>query len=399
MPEVRVLVADDDAVVREALGALISAEESLELVALAAGVAEAVELAERHQPDVAVVDVRMPSGGGFAATRGIYARSPQTAILALSADGDRKMVVDMLRAGATGYVVKGSSGAEIVSAILSTARGESFLSTEIAGEVVGELTEALAREQRELELHARRAERIRSILEPGALQTVFQPIVDLRTGHNVGLEALTRVAVAGREQPAPWFAEAEAVGLGRELETRAAEEALSHLDSVPDDCFIAINLSPSSIDGWCHHDATGAGRCDRIVIEITEHARVDDYEALERELTIARAAGVRIAVDDVGAGFASLHHILNLGPDFIKIDRSLTREVHADRGRRALAKALIAFGAELGSIVVAEGIETRKELETLRDLGVTCGQGFYIARPQPLAAILEQSRADVWGSA
>ena len=386
---VRVLVADDDAVVRGAMRALISAEQSLELVALAEGVADAVELAGTHQPDVAVVDVRMPSGGGLAATRGIRARSPQTKILAFSADGDRKMVIDMLSAGAAGYVVKGVSGAEIVSAIVSTARGESVLSTEIAGGVVGELTDALARERREVEMRAGRAERIKSILEPGFLETVFQPIVDIRTGRHVGLEALTRVGVVGREQPAPWFAEAEAVGLGRELETHAAEAALSHLDLIPDDCFLAVNLSPSSMNGWCVDDA---GRCDRIVIEITEHARVDDYAELERALADARAAGLRVAVDDVGAGFASLRHILNLGPDFIKIDRSLTRDVHTDRSRRALAAALVALSAELGSMAVAEGIETREELDALRALGVHCGQGFYIARPQPLAATLEQMK-------
>jgi len=96
---------------------------------------------------------------------------------------------------------------------------------------------------------------------------------------------------------------------------------------------------------------------------------------------------MRVAVDDVGAGFANLQHILHMGPDFIKLDSSLTKGIESDRSRRALASALISFGAELDAIILAEGIETRAELETLRSLGVRNGQGYYIARPGALPVV------------
>jgi EAL domain-containing protein (putative c-di-GMP-specific phosphodiesterase class I) len=98
-----------------------------------------------------------------------------------------------------------------------------------------------------------------------------------------------------------------------------------------------------------------------------------------------RAMGVRVAIDDAGAGFASLRHTLLLSPDIVKVDISLTRDIDADRGRRALASALISFAEEMGMTIVAEGIETEAELKALRELGVRYGQGYYLAEPGPLA--------------
>jgi len=114
---------------------------------------------------------------------------------------------------------------------------------------------------------------------------------------------------------------------------------------------------------------------------MTEHAPVGDYEALNRALQPLRAGGVRVAVDDAGAGFASLRHILLLVPDIIKLDISLTRGIDTDRPRRALSCALVAFARETSTVIVAEGIETGAELRTLKEIGVSQGQGFLIAKP------------------
>jgi EAL domain-containing protein (putative c-di-GMP-specific phosphodiesterase class I) len=127
-------------------------------------------------------------------------------------------------------------------------------------------------------------------------------------------------------------------------------------------------------------------------VEITEQAQVEDYDELNVALGHLREVGVRIAVDDAGAGYASLRHILRLEPDVIKLDKSLVRNVHRDRPRRALATALISFAAEIGATIVAEGIESAEELDALRDLGVTFGQGYHLARPHrppvaPLVAV------------
>ena len=120
---------------------------------------------------------------------------------------------------------------------------------------------------------------------------------------------------------------------------------------------------------------------ERIVVEMTEHAPVGDYDGLNTALQPLRDAGARVAVDDAGAGFASLRHILLLAPDIIKLDISLTRGIDSDRSRRALSYALVAFARETQTTIVAEGIETEAELRALRDIGVTHGQGFLLARP------------------
>jgi EAL domain-containing protein (putative c-di-GMP-specific phosphodiesterase class I) len=124
---------------------------------------------------------------------------------------------------------------------------------------------------------------------------------------------------------------------------------------------------------------------DRVVLEITEHAHIADYVKLREALTTLRSLGVRLAIDDAGAGYASLRHILQLAPDCIKLDISLTRDIHAVRSQRAMAAALVAFAGETGASIIAEGIETAEELATLRDLGVEFGQGYYLGRPAPLS--------------
>ena len=112
---------------------------------------------------------------------------------------------------------------------------------------------------------------------------------------------------------------------------------------------------------------------------------MDDYEQLAASLANLRRMGVRVAIDDAGAGYASLRHTLLLSPDIVKVDISLTRSIDIDRGRRALASALISFADEMDMTIVAEGIETAEELRTLLDLGVRFGQGFFLAEPGPLA--------------
>jgi EAL domain-containing protein (putative c-di-GMP-specific phosphodiesterase class I) len=382
---VRVLIADDEAGIRDALASLVASDDALALVATASDASEAVMLAERHQPDVAIVDVRMPEGGGPKATRGIASASPRTRVLALSAHTDRETVLAMLRAGATGYLVKGAGGREVLEAISRSARGERLLSSEVTAEVVSELGAHLAREDRERDLRTAQVERIRRVLEnKELLKVVFQPVVDVVSGETVGLEALSRFPTDPGGGPENWFREARDVGLGIELEVAAARAALSHFSCLPAHAFLSINLSPETIKHRPCTDMLGAEERGRIVIEVTEHAQIEDYGEIKDCLLEARDDGVALAIDDVGAGFASLRHILELSPDFIKLDRSLTGGIQSDRGQRALARALIAFASELGATIIAEGIETKEQVEALTALGVRYGQGYYLGRPGQL---------------
>ncbi|HET9517965.1 MAG TPA: EAL domain-containing protein, partial [Actinoplanes sp.] len=132
---------------------------------------------------------------------------------------------------------------------------------------------------------------------------------------------------------------------------------------------------------------------ERIVIEITEHARVGSYADLQAVLTPLRERGVRIAVDDTGAGYSSLTHVLQLRPSVIKIDRSLITDIANDAARRSLVTALVLLALDLGASVTGEGIETASELQTLGVLGVDAGQGYLLARPST-----ETTRWRAWGS-
>lgn len=383
--QVRVLVADDDSSVRQALADLVGTDPSLRLVGVAVTGEEATAMAARHQPDVAIVDVRMP-GGGHRAVRAIRACSPRTRVIAFSAYGDHNAVIGMVGSGAVSYLVKGSSGREVLEAIHRSVRGESVLSQEVTGPVVGELVEQLQRRERDLIDREHALERIERALRPGAINMVYQPVVGLRDRRRHGVEALARFNVEPHRGPDLWFAEAWGVGLGVELELAAVRAALPALKVLPGDQFLCLNLSPGAVRSPYFAQALPAGSHSRVVVEITEHAPVDDYDELARCLEEARRAGLRLAVDDAGAGYASLQHILRLAPDIIKLDMSLTRNVHADSRLRALVAALVPFAAEIGATVVAEGIETEAELTTLQIFGAAWGQGYLLGRPAPLGA-------------
>jgi len=161
--------------------------------------------------------------------------------------------------------------------------------------------------------------------------------------------------------------------------------ALTEVGRLPGAGSLWLNLSPGTVVSPGLHRELGDVAVDRLVLEITEHARVEDYDALDAALAPLRARGLRLAVDDAGAGFASLRHILRLAPDVIKVDMTVTRGIDTDRARRALTSALVAFGSETGAEIVAEGIETQAELEALRGLGIRYGQGYLLGRPGPLA--------------
>ncbi|MGZ4152246.1 MAG: EAL domain-containing response regulator, partial [Actinomycetota bacterium] len=297
---------------------------------------------------------------------------------------DRDTVLTMLGAGAVGYLVKGTPPEEIVAAIGRAARGQTSVSSEVMAGVVDELTSQLRRAERRSHEVEERRERVRQVIEDEAFTLVYQPIYRLPAKDVIGFEALARFAGEPSRPPDVWFREAAEVGLGLDLEVAAIRMALEALDALPSDAYLSLNLSHRAAVSPRLLDAFDGAPLRRIVVEITEHEPVDDYDELATALERLRGRGARIAIDDAGAGFASLRHTLRLDPDVIKLDISLTRHIDADRGKRALAKALISFAEEMRTDIVAEGIETEDELETLLGLGARLGQGFYLARPAPL---------------
>jgi EAL domain-containing protein (putative c-di-GMP-specific phosphodiesterase class I)/CheY-like chemotaxis protein len=223
-------------------------------------------------------------------------------------------------------------------------------------------------------------EHIHAIIGNAAFDSVFQPIVDLENEAVIAYEALTRFADG--VSPDVRFAEATAIGLGPELEGATLKASLAAAVALPGDASLNLNVSPAliiareALEELVH----GAGR--PIVLEVTEHAQIADYDSFRGSLAALRPT-MQLAVDDAGAGFASLRHILELRPAFVKLDRSLITGLESDEARQAMIVGLRHFARSVGCRLIAEGVETRAELEVLRTLEIRLAQGFLLGKPGP----------------
>jgi EAL domain-containing protein (putative c-di-GMP-specific phosphodiesterase class I) len=224
---------------------------------------------------------------------------------------------------------------------------------------------------------------IEAAFAPGAIRMVHQPIVDLYSREVVGHEALARFLLMPKRSPDRWFDAAAGVGRRIELELLAVDLAVMGLSTVEAGRFVSVNASPETVLDPAFGRQLEGTSVERIVLEITEQARIDSYEQFAEALRPLRARGLRLAIDDLGAGFASLSHLLRLEPDLVKLDRCLTRDIDRHRPTRALAAALTSFAMETGMLVVAEGIETTSQLSVLTALGVSLGQGYLLGKPEP----------------
>lgn len=267
--------------------------------------------------------------------------------------------------------------AALVGAALGHALGYSDLLSEYRGH--------LAAEHHAERLKSDLAGRIQALISEHALAIVYQPIVSLNDGHVFAYEALSRFP-AGSPTPDVWFVQAAEVGLGLALELEAVRAALSRLDEVPQPCRLSINASPDTIVSDEFRALLARHDMARVIIEITEHSTVADYDRLCTCLHGLQARGVMVAIDDAGAGFASLRHILHVSPDIIKLDISLTRGIDSDLRRQTLVSAIQTFASGTNATIVVEGVETERELKALAGLGVEYGQGYYLGRPASLEA-------------
>ncbi len=212
-----------------------------------------------------------------------------------------------------------------------------------------------------------------------------QPIVDLGSGVRVGVEALSRFPAGWGLAPDLVFAEAHSIGLGHRLELLALERAAEHLDRIGG--YVAMNVSPATLLTPEFSALLAGLPLPRVLLELSEHDAVQDYEALAAVLDPLRARGLRLAIDDVGAGFSSLRHIVVTAPDVIKIDRSVVTGLGTDPVLTTLVRSLVTFGHGCGATVVAEGVETAADAVALHAAGVDLGQGWFFGRPGPPDAL------------
>lgn len=224
-------------------------------------------------------------------------------------------------------------------------------------------------------------ERMTALITGGDIAIALQPIIDITTSRTVGVEALSRFP-SEYGPPDVVFAAAHAAGVGLELEQLALQHAFDLLPLLGPEAYLAVNLSAEAaielVPAWPERTAFPY---DRIVLEITEHAVIENYARLHDSLAFARQRGLRLSIDDAGAGYASLHHIVQLAPDIIKIDRSLIDGISTHPALRSVATAFVALARDLGAVVVAEGVEQKADLRTVQQLGINAAQGYLLGRP------------------
>jgi EAL domain-containing protein (putative c-di-GMP-specific phosphodiesterase class I)/AmiR/NasT family two-component response regulator len=350
-----------------------------------------------HEPDLVLLDLHMPHLDGISLLPRILAHAGQDylPILVLTADVTRGALTAALERGARDFLAKPIDEPELllrVGNLLETRFLHRQLQVSLS-EVQSRLEESSQRERELEQVQAASREKIDRLLARGGPDVVFQPVIDLTSVRTdggtassvgvVGYEALSRFP-AGSGTPAAWFAEATAAGMATDLEVVAARQALARSRELPTGSFTAVNFSPGAVSSEEVQAVCARDAAEGLVVELTESSPVDDYDAIATILAPLRRAGVRLAVDDSGAGYAGFRHLLTLAPEIIKLDLVFIRGVDSDPARKALVSSLVTFAADTGAAIIAEGIETIAELDTLRELGAQWGQGYLLGRPAPV---------------
>jgi EAL domain-containing protein (putative c-di-GMP-specific phosphodiesterase class I) len=388
--DARVIVVDDNPANVSALVAVLG-NAGLRNIACATNPRAGLDLASVTDPDVILLDLHMPGLDGYGVLEALAATSGGNGhfpVVVVMGDTTPDTLHRALSLGARDFIATPLDPIEVVLRVRNMLENR-YLHNALQDQNVAlndeldEMKEDDERVQREQDGHLERIERV--LAHDSSLAMVFQPIVDLTDHSIVGVEALSRFAAKPMRSPDLWFEEAASVGLGPTLEMKAIAAALAQADRLPDEAFLAVNVSPELLLSDKLDYLADDPICPRLVFELTEHVVVDDYGPIRSHIARFRERGARIAIDDTGAGFSSMRHILLLQPEIIKLDQSLTHGVDHDPARRALASSLVSFAKDIGSDLIAEGVETADELLTLERLGAQWVQGFHIARPEPLA--------------
>jgi len=227
------------------------------------------------------------------------------------------------------------------------------------------------------------------LTDPRQPRLLFQPIVDLTKGSVAGYEALARFDGPVDATPDKWFAAAARAGLGPALESRVVRSALAARESLPPNCFLTVNVTPRALTSAPVMDEfLRGGELAGLFVELTEEQAISDPDAMRRDLARLRDRGAMIALDDAGSGYSGLQRLLALGPELMKVDRSLVDGIDEDEAKRACVEMLIVLARRLGAWLLAEGVERTGELRELINLGVPLAQGYLLARPEPPWATL-----------
>ncbi|MBJ7331297.1 MAG: EAL domain-containing protein [Solirubrobacteraceae bacterium] len=335
-------------------------------LAAAAALADAELAGDPAEADVAILDTRLPM---FRATLQALADAPALCIAASAAPIDGSELLDLVTLGVVGCV-HGQSSVDDLACELTRLAQRGQRASEVAEDPDG--GGAVAR-----------------ILEERSIEILFQPICDLHSGHMLALNATPRFTGFETRAYGAWLEAAAREDLRAELEIAVAEEALGRIEQLPPGTSLWLPVSADVLLDGRLTDLIAQRGAGRTILELSNHAGVDDYEQLSEALTGLRGAGAWIAVDDSGTGLHSLARLSHLRPDFVTIHQALVRSIDRDEAKRSLTASMIAFVESTGAQLIAAGVDTEGELEVLRELGIGLGQGYLLAASSTLEDIPE----------
>lgn len=369
----RVLIADDEDGVRRVLARVLTAA-GFDTEAASDGL-RAAALLERETFDAILTDVSMPGMGGIDVLRAVRKRDLDVPVLLITGDASVESAVEAIRQGATDYIVKPFNAGELTRKVrkavdvnwLSKAKRQAMTLLGTAG--------AQASDRAGLDVTLTRA------LE--TLWMAYQPIVDISKKRLFAYEALLRSNEPFLPSPGAVLDAAQRLvrthEVGRAIRQRVAEPFASG----PPEALLFVNVDASDLadDTLTSRSSPLSGLSSRVVLEITERASLERIGNVRAVVAHLRELGYRIAIDDLGAGYAGLNSFAKLEPEFVKLDMSLVRDVHLQPVKQKVVRSMTHLCGDMGIAVVAEGVEHVEERDVLVELGCTLMQGYLFAKP------------------
>ena len=381
--EISVFVADDEEAVIEVLRSLIGTDPMLRFTGAAYDAEAAVAEVLHDRPDVVLLDVRMPGGGGTRAAREISRRCPSTKVIALTAHEDADAIIAMISAGASAYIPKADPSDKILRKI------HHAFDPSWSPELVEEGREHLTLVRPSFVQRSERGSRVARAILTGAVQIAFHPIVDLETEKLVGLDARPRVDFWPPRAYDGWLADARAEGLLLDFELTALRAVLPTLRRLPGDLFIEFEVTPSSVVSARFRRAVLGTAPSRIVVgfsslEIRDERARDPFPEIVLGL---RGRGVRISARDVGSGFESLRQIARLSPHHVWLDPTIAASVDTDFPNHSVAAAVAGCAVQVDARVIATGVTSRAQAGGLQAVGVHMMAGPLVGDPLETAEL------------
>jgi EAL domain-containing protein (putative c-di-GMP-specific phosphodiesterase class I) len=368
----RVLVADDDATVARSLQRVLGAA-GFEVIVVPDGNAAVEELKTRSF-EVVLSDIHMPGTNGVDLLRLVRAYDLDVPVILMTGEPEVDTAVEAIDLGALGYLRKPLDAERVVAKVQRAARLASL------AKVKREALDEIGVPGQQADLAGLQAGFERAL---SSLWVAFQPIVAVSQRRIIGYEALLRSHEGTLPDPVALVGAAERLQRVEELGRRVRERVALAARDAPSGALLFVNVHPQELldPELASGDAPLSRYADRVVLEVTERRALDEVRDLERRISVLRFMGFRVAVDDLGAANAGLASFARLEPEFVKLDISLVRGLHQSPARQRLVRAMTDLGADMGTRVIAEGVESGEELRQLVALGCDLMQGYFFAAP------------------